>query len=201
MGQRAHRTGGRKIDTWEVRFPNDVCAQVDIYMHRNPESEYTFSCKLERGKTHPFDAEFHARTPTELRDMLNLATTEHIERTWKKQLMVEFDSYRNDEADPEAPGVHELRVDWQIVHVHGQGKNRLYLHDGELCSRDCRFGRRESAMFLDWTQKREDVLRGLGAAIHQAHTRLAELVNEDKLGAALDNAGSGQRLLTENGSK
>jgi len=197
VGPRSQRGKGKKIDVWEVKFPGDVRGQVDVYMQRDAESEYTFHCELDPARKHPFAARFSARTPTELRDMLNLAATEHIQKNWRKQLLVEFDSYGNDRTEPEDEGVHELKMEWHVVYGSGTGRSRMYLHDGELYTRDCAYGRRERGVFLDWTQKREDVLRELGSAIHQAHTRLEALLEEDQLGKALDSAGTGRHLLTE----
>lgn len=195
------RTDGRKFDTWEVMFPGrdqgfgSRITEVEVFVKRTDES-YKFFLDISKEKKHPFNCHLEARTPDELKNMLDAVTQDHVEKTWTKKLRVNFDSWQNARTSPEDPGDHSLKVEWYVVMCKKVDGYFLYMHDGEFTVRDTRFGH-DKEVFLPWTQQREDVLRSLGNAIHTAHQRLEKLLKEDKLADALDNAVNGNHFLTE----
>ena len=79
-----------------------------------------------------------------------------------------------------------------------------YLQDGELFTRTNYIGKKKTWCRRDndfhiipWTQHREDILRNLGRALHEANDKLVKLVHEDGMAKALDAATPTGRFLTE----
>lgn len=195
----SRRTDGRKIDTWEVRIPNgkkvfgwrEGVQTVDIYMMRDDDSTYVFYLEIPREAGKFGTSKLMAKTPTELKDMLNLAVTAYIERDWDKGLLVKMGYTRNNMAGAEDPGEHELQLEWHVVYSQKCGKYTLYVEEGDLFQRDLD----SSSKIIPWSQHREDVLRALGKAIHEASVRLQELLHEGGLQSMLDRSTPPQRLL------
>jgi hypothetical protein len=200
--------GGKKIDTWKVCFPGkDACnaygkqsCDIDVYMKRDEDSVYEFFLDLSPEKGHPFKAHLYAETPTELKDLLNVAAMKNILETWEKKLMVKFDKSSWRSVAPEDQGDHELSMEWRIVYCKNVGKRTVFVYKDELFTRHKNEGheRNDGWEMMPWTQQREDVLRSLGIAIQEANERLVKLVSEGKMTDALDGAASGVKLLTAN---
>ena len=195
-----HSTG-KKIDTWDVIFPHKgyPSIPIDIYMTRDEDTVYTFFAVFDKAKGHPFTGKLVASTPTELKDLLNNSVQQDIEKYWSKKLLVNFDSYHTDNNEPDEEGDHELAMTWGIVYSTKIGKNIVYVKHGEVNQYALKsYGNTARGVLLDWTQKREDTLRGLGAAIHRAHTQLHDLLtdNEAKFTKALDTTINGKLLMT-----
>jgi len=193
----SRRSEGRKIDTWEVRIPDgkkhfgwkEEVQTVDIYMVRDDDSVYMFylTPPIPGGK------KIGAKTPTELKELLNLIVTSHIEQEWDKGILVRMEPFHN-HTSPDGPGEHELKVEWHIVYSKKCGKYNLYVEEGDLFQHDRTDGR-----IIPWTQHREDTLRALGKMVHEASTRLNDMLREGELAGALDQVNPGVPLLGPGG--
>jgi len=197
--EQARKTDGKKIGIWELRMPNDTRSTVDIYMRRKDGCVYQFYVNMTLD-THGIDAHLVADTPTELAELLNVAVAKDIKKTWKKMLQIYSDSWANTRISPEEPGEHELQVKWHVVWTKGVGKKMVYIYDGEMFPRTVSYcselgEKSRDGVFIPWTQQREDVLRGLGQAIHEAQTKLSKLVDDGGIQTALDQASTGLKML------
>jgi hypothetical protein len=198
----SRRTDGKKVGTWEVVMPDGLRCSVDFHMLRKGSgdgTDYEFYLNLDPQKHH-MNGRLAADTPGELAEMLDAAVDKDIRKNWKKMLKVECDSYHNDRQSPEDPGDHELSVRWQVVWCKGVGKKMVWVKDGDKFPMDLSYtSRPEDISFIPWTQQREDVLRGLGKAIQEAHAKLEEMIRGGKMVSALDSAASGMRMLMQAG--